>query len=150
MIKHVLIADDDPDDLDLFKEALSEVNSVLVCDAVRDGKELLAWLAHATKHPDVIFIDVNMPEMNGWECLSRVRALDKFAHIPIVVYSTSSARKDGRKAIDLGAVCFFEKPTRYGLIKDFLQVLLTFDSVDKSSIQNAVKEKKLSTLNLVV
>ena len=126
MIKRFLIADDDPDDVDLFLEALSEIDTSITCASMKDGKELLNTLAHPkTESPDVIFLDINMPEMNGWECLQQLKRNSRAKDIPVIIYSTSNHSKDKEDTIMLGAAEFLHKPNQFDLLITSLKNILS-------------------------
>ncbi len=72
MTKRFLLADDDTDDRELFREALAKIDSPIICYCASDGKEVLAKLNNKDfLLPDIIFLNVNMLGMNGWECLTK-------------------------------------------------------------------------------
>ena len=119
MNKRFLVIDDDTDDRELFTEALASVDPVIVCDQATDGAEALKWLTtKEIDRPDIIFLDINMPVMDGWQFLKRLKKEDAYKHIPVIVYTTSSNLKDKRIADDLGALCFITKPDAFGRLKD--------------------------------
>jgi CheY-like chemotaxis protein len=125
MNKRFLVIDDDTDDRELFTEALASVDPVIVCDQATDGAEALKWLTtNAIDQPDIIFLDINMPVMNGWQFLTRLKKDDVYKHIPVIVYSTSSTLKDKRIADDLGALCFITKPHAFGRLKRMLGIVV--------------------------
>jgi CheY-like chemotaxis protein len=145
MVKRFLIADDDPDDVDLFLEALSEIDTSIVCSSMKDGKELLDTLVHQqTESPDVIFLDINMPEMNGWECLQQLKHNHHATDIPVIMYSTSSAQKDVQKAIESGALAFYEKPSNFSQLKEFLDVIAKSQSLEKEVIASQLRSRSKS------
>ena len=68
------LVDDDADDVSIFKEILREVNPSIALVSAADGQEALKFLKHQQdNYPDVIFLDLNMPRMNGKECLSELK-----------------------------------------------------------------------------
>jgi CheY-like chemotaxis protein len=118
------LADDDIDDVKLFCEALCEVDASIICFTVHDGKELLDLLDNSeVPKPDIIFLDVNMPRMNGWECLEKLRQNEAYDNIPVLIYSTSSSQENADLALDLGALCFFSKPYEFSELKKVLEVI---------------------------
>jgi len=126
MNKRFLVIDDDSDDRELFSEALASVDPVIVCDQATDGAEALRRLSmHENDAPDIIFLDINMPVMNGWQFLMRLKSEDKYKHIPVIVYTTSSNVKDKMIADNLGALCFITKPHAFGRLKNMLGVVVT-------------------------
>ena len=125
MNKRFLVIDDDMDDRELFTEALALVDPVIVCDQAADGAEALKRLtAKEIDRPDIIFLDINMPVMDGWQFLKRLKKDEVYRHIPVIVYSTSSTVKDRRIADDLGALCFITKPHAFGSLKNMLGVVV--------------------------
>jgi CheY-like chemotaxis protein len=101
----ILYADDDLDDRMLFIEAFSEIRPSVLCITVCDGKQLLRSLRKVHELPDVIFLDINMPVMDGRECLIRLKRNRRLRTIPVVIYSTTSLR--------LGASSFIQKALSY-------------------------------------
>lgn len=126
IVKRILLADDDDDDISLFSEALTLVDSSIQCEFAVHGEDALTILTTGSnKKPDVIILDLNMPVMNGLECLQILKE-DKFLkEIPVVMYSTSSNQEDREKAFDLGAFCFITKPDQFKVLKSMLLVLVT-------------------------
>jgi CheY-like chemotaxis protein len=130
LIRNFFLADDDRDDTDLFGEALRKIDTRIVFRSAANGKELIEQL-HVTKEkPEIIFLDINMPELDGWESLKTLKRNENLREIPVVMYSTSSAFLDGNRAIKEGAVCYLEKPFSFVKLKEFLQEL-TFSSKDE-------------------
>jgi CheY-like chemotaxis protein len=123
VIKKFLLADDDQDDTDLFLEALKNIDDSIELSAARNGAEALKKLNKHLPVPEIIFLDINMPEMNGWDCLMNIKQSDRFKDIPVVMFSTSSTSINGKKAIQSGAVGYLEKPTSFLKLKDFLEQL---------------------------
>jgi two-component system response regulator len=114
-IPNILLADDDPDDALLTREALTElgVQGQLIC--VKDGAELMEYLednqggdAGGTR-PDLILLDLNMPRMNGREALVKIKADERFRKIPVVVLSTSRSERDIGSVYDLGGNAYVTK-----------------------------------------
>ena len=125
MNKRFLVIDDDTDDRELFTEALASVDPVIVCDQATDGAEALKRLiTKEIDRPDIIFLDINMPVMDGWQFLTRLKEEEAYKHIPVIVYTTSSNMKDKRIADDLGALCFITKPHAFGRLKNMLGIVV--------------------------
>ena len=119
-----LLADDDADDADMFCEALMRVGPEMQCQTVDNGKSLFELLSATQFYkPDVIFLDINMPIINGWECLKGLKEDARCNDIPAIMYSTSSARKDVEKAYKLGASLFLTKPEDFGELCQILKVV---------------------------
>jgi CheY-like chemotaxis protein len=86
----ILLADDDRDDRFFFQKALDSLSFPTQLTTVEDGEKLMHYLEkHATKLPDVLFLDLNMPRKNGSECLAEIKGHEKLRDLPVVIYSTS-------------------------------------------------------------
>ncbi|NYA69722.1 response regulator [Flavobacterium sp. MAH-1] len=124
--RNILLSDDDNDDCSLFLEALEEVK----CDAdvtiARDGVTLMQALdASADEKPEVIFLDLNMPRKNGFECLHEIRKSLVFGQIPIVIYTTSNSSDIIEKVYEEGANLYMTKPSSFSLLKKTLAYVLS-------------------------
>ena len=114
------MADDDPDDRVLMKEALEENMLPSVLHFVEDGKELLDYLKKRGKfalaetfHPGLILLDLNMPKVDGREALRLIKSDPQLRRIPVVVLTTSRAQEDIFKTYDLGVNSFICKPVSF-------------------------------------
>lgn len=120
--KFFLLADDDRDDAEIFAEALEKADSRFSFLHVEDGHQVLAFLSDTrNRRPDLIFLDLNMPEMNGWQCLAKLKNDMYFKDIPVIIYSTSSHPRDREIAHHLGAATFFTKPSEFTLLIEKLR-----------------------------
>ena len=128
---NILLADDDEDDRDLFKEAVGEVKSNANVTAVNDGDELMSILADPKQTPpDIIFLDINMPCKNGQECLREIRQNKKLKEIPVVIYSTSARQDLVDEAYKNGANFYVQKPDSYTGIKEIAKKILSLKKSD--------------------
>jgi CheY-like chemotaxis protein len=124
MKRTFLLADDDPDDVDMFRDALLIIDPSIVFYHVHDGRGILEKLDDKNlEKPDIIFLDINMPIMNGWECLAQLEQHELYSNIPVIIYSTAFHHKEVQKAIDMGAVCFFTKPTEFSQLITNLRLI---------------------------
>ncbi len=113
-IELLFLIDDDPDDQHVFAEALSEVDRSISLITASNGLEALTMLKNGLPSlPDLIFLDLNMPKMNGKQFLKEIKSSSEFSKIPVVIYSTSSAKFDIEESFDLGAANFIVKPDSY-------------------------------------
>ena len=120
-MKQVLLIDDDRDDADLFKEALFEINSAIVFQHYEDSKAGLQLLLERQKDlPDLIFLDINMPIVSGWQCLIEFKKAEHLKHIPVIMFTTSSQTREKEIADELGAEGFITKPNEYKALKELL------------------------------
>lgn len=122
--KVIFLADDDRDDSEMFCEALSEIDNDIICRTAINGEELLIKLSEYGK-PDLIFLDLNMPIIDGWECLHHLKNDERYEDIPVVIISTSSHREEIDKAVNLGAICYLVKPNSFNELKEILADLMT-------------------------
>ncbi len=109
--KTILIVDDDPDDRFLFKRAVKNLDRGYDCVGEDDAEVALQHLMAAEQLPDFIFLDLNMPRMDGFTCLSRLKSTDRLRNIPVIIYSTSAADKDISDTRKLGASHYLVKPS---------------------------------------
>ncbi len=119
----VLYVDDDPDDRQIFQEAIAAIDAAYVCLTAQDGLAALSLLSDR-KYPDIIFLDINMPLMDGKSCLTEIRGNKNTAHIPVVMCTTSNNPDERKKCEKLGASDFFLKPVSYREMKEILASIL--------------------------
>lgn len=116
----VYLADDDEDDVYLFSEALQSVNKTVAFESVNDGQELLEKMDNGGNPPYLVFLDVNMPRMNGLEALKKIKAQGNFNDVWVVMFSTSITKENVEKAFQLGADLYIQKPTEFNSLKDVI------------------------------
>lgn len=127
----VLVADDDPDDQLLIKDAISEVRPDARVDFVSDGVELLEYLRRQGRFADriddplprLVLLDLNMPVKDGREALFEIKSDPAFWRTPIVIFSTSTAQADIRRAYQLGANSFITKPSSFDRLVEIVRVI---------------------------
>jgi CheY-like chemotaxis protein len=126
--KYIFLADDDEDDCMLFEDALKEVDDRTELRTANDGAELMNILeTRIPPAPDVIFLDLNMPKKNGFECLAEIRNSQKFKDIPVVIFSTTGEEEAINRLYDQGANYFIRKPGSYPKLKMVIQKILAID-----------------------
>jgi CheY-like chemotaxis protein len=105
------LIDDDLDDQEIFLMAMQQFDASIRCDFANDGLVAIEKLkADEVDVPDYIFIDMNMPRMNGIECLEEIKKMDHLKDVPICMFSTSADPTLVAKAEALGAIDFIVKP----------------------------------------
>jgi len=111
----ILYVEDDLDDCDLFVEAIQVVSrgSDINCVIASDGEEALAKLIDFPQNPDLIFLDINMPRMDGREFITEIKQREKLNQIPVVIYSTSISSLDMQFFNRHGVFHFFNKPANF-------------------------------------
>ena len=113
MSKIILMVDDDEDDIHLFQEALQEVNDSFQLVTANNGQEALDLVLNNKVNPDHIFLDINMPVMNGLECLEELKRKNKIPPLLVTIYTTSAKGFLGfERCLELGA-SYLIKPYSY-------------------------------------
>jgi CheY-like chemotaxis protein len=107
----VLLVDDDSDDREFFRIALEEIDSSIHLLTAASGKEALRIIHQLTVLPYLIFLDLNMPHMDGREFLKQVKANHLTKKIPVVIVTTSNHPRDIDETRNLGASDFITKPS---------------------------------------
>ncbi len=127
-IKTIFLADDDADDCMLFEDALKEVSDSASLVTANDGVELMDILKKTVPPPpDVIFLDLNMPRKNGFECLLEIRGSQRFKDIPVVIFSTSSQEDSIDRVYKAGANFYIKKPGSFPKLKTAIRKILDTD-----------------------
>lgn len=117
----ITLADDDEDDRLFFTDAFEELKINTIVNTVNNGRELLNFLNHPeTVLPNIIFLDLNMPILNGIDCLKEIKRDEKFKDIAIAIYSTSSSDQDVENTFVLGANIYIKKPSNFNDLKKIL------------------------------
>lgn len=123
----ILLIDDDEDDQYFFKEALEIINPLLQCDTAKNGKIALDKLQADTALPDIIFLDLNMPLMSGFDFLVHIKKATLLSKIPVGIFTTSNIVREQELAKELGASFFMTKPTDFKVLCEKLQQVLLAD-----------------------
>ena len=131
---NIFLADDDLDDCYVFQEVLNDLNSTCDLTIANDGQELLRLLKDGRLHlPDLIFLDLNMPIVNGYECLVEIRQKELLKHIPVIILSTSSNEKEINKLYDGGADYYVCKPPSFSSLRSMLKKIISVEWHDHRS-----------------
>lgn len=120
----ILLVDDDEDDQDIFREAVSIVKPGCELRIAHDGEHALTRLEEQAELPDYIFLDVNMPKMDGREFLAQVKSHPIYQQVPVVIYSTSNHTTEMGKYFKMGATNFITKPSEFNLLVTYLKTIL--------------------------
>jgi CheY-like chemotaxis protein len=113
MRKTVFLVDDDRDDREIFIEALAEIDDSLKCVTAENGEDAIRKLHSGVFIPNFIFLDLNMPRMNGRECLVKIKNIERLQDTPVIIYTTSSLQKEKDELVKLGASKFLTKPANF-------------------------------------
>lgn len=125
---NIALADDDEDDRMFFKDAFDELKINTVVSTHCDGEELMQYLHQPnTVLPNILFLDLNMPKKNGFECLLEIKKEIKFNNIAIAIYSTSSSEVDIENTFVHGAHIYIQKPSDFATLKKILNEVVTIN-----------------------
>lgn len=109
----VWVVDDDEDDQLFIQSAFEDTGKPIYVLPLNDGDQLLPQLATCDTLPRLILLDINMGRQNGFDTLAQLRKASTFAHLPVVMMTTSSDNADRQRSLSLGANQFLTKPTTY-------------------------------------
>lgn len=109
---NILIAEDDPDDFLLLKEAIEEVLPKFNIDHCRNGMDVIQKINERTDL-DLIFLDINIPKKTGIDCLIEIRKRQYLASTPVIIYSTSSHFEDIDRCYKNGCTLYLVKPPSF-------------------------------------
>ncbi len=124
----VYLADDDADDRLLFEEALMEISYDVILTTAKNGEQLMGILDQNTPPPPhLIFLDLNMPLKNGFECLEEIKQNKKYKNIPVVIFSTSSQKEAIDQVYNKGADYYLCKPDSFQQLKKLLHTVFAID-----------------------
>ncbi|KUJ62390.1 hypothetical protein AR687_07995 [Flavobacteriaceae bacterium CRH] len=129
----ILLTDDDEDDRDFFAEAISDLHLKYPVEFCTNGIELIKRLNDENYEiPDIIFLDLNMPILSGFETLEQIRSDSKFKDIPVIAIYSTSATNDGIKSTFLlGASAYIVKPLSFKDLKLLLKKVIETDWDEK-------------------
>ncbi|MDP1678336.1 MAG: response regulator [Bacteroidota bacterium] len=123
-LKDILLVEDNPHDVELTLEALSELNLANRVTVVQDGVEAMEYLRYEGKfkdrkqeHPAVVLLDIKMPRMDGLEVLQEIRKDEQLKKLPVVMLTSSREESDLKKSYDSGTNAFVVKPVDF---KEFI------------------------------
>lgn len=127
----ILMADDDPDDRQLTKEAFEEARLANDLRFVEDGVELLDYLHRRGKYadprtspwPGIILLDLNMPRKDGREALQELKQDPRFRAIRVIILTTSKAEEDILRTYNLSAASYITKPVTFESLVDVVRTI---------------------------
>lgn len=135
---NILLADDDIDDCHFFKAALEALPQTTKLTVVHDGDALMNHLTENTERlPHVLFLDINMPRKNGFECLSEIKNNETLKDLPVVMFSTSAAQDKINILFKNGADVYVRKPS------DFAQLVQIIHHALPMAAENIFSNGKL-------
>ena len=127
---NILLVEDDKDDIQFFKEAVMKLESVSEITVARDCEELFTQI-ETSREFDVIFLDINLPMMDGKQCLKHIKATDRYKDVPIIMFTGSSAETDINEAYANGAHYHVVKPYAHSNYVASLKIVLSHNWKEK-------------------
>ena len=145
----LLLADDDTDDCFLFREALNEISANTILTIASDGAELMDLLTSDAVLPAAVFLDLNMPRKNGFECLREIKQNEKLKALPVIIYSTSFDKDVIKLLYNQGALCYIRKPADFLKITEVIEYALQLIS-QTNKPANLNRQLYTSSLNTII
>lgn len=127
---HILLAEDDDDDRLLFLDVLKELPSAFQLTTARNGEHLMDLLNTLPRLPNLVFLDLNMPRKNGFECLEEIKKDSRFRRLPVIIFSTTSQPSTVSRVYKCGASLYIRKPSDFAKLKQAIQHVLEIDWED--------------------
>ena len=122
---HVMIAEDDDDDFYIFSVAVEEMSITIVLTRAKNGDILIRLLND--KVPDILFLDLMLPGMDGRQCLKEIRANHRYDALPVIMYTSLNYMKEIEFCYREGANLYVVKPTGFADLKAILERILLID-----------------------
>jgi len=123
--KKCFFIDDDEDDRDFFCAAMQTIDPKMECLFAKDGTDAMEQLNNTSIIPDYIFIDMNMPLMDGKQCLAAIKKIDRLKEVAVYIYSTSGSPRLIEEILNMGANEFLIKPTSMQALEHLLKEIVT-------------------------
>lgn len=142
-MKIIFLAEDDADDRMFFEDALKEVIIQTQLTLSNNGLELMNNLETQPPPPHVIFLDLNMPFKDGFQCLQEIRNNPRLKDIYVVIFSTTASDDAVNKTYQLGANCYICKPPSFPLLVKTIEKVLT---LEMGQVPQPSKENYLLTI----
>ncbi|WP_178989357.1 response regulator [Winogradskyella schleiferi] len=124
MNPNLLLVDDDEDDRMFFQEAIKEIDRGIHFVSLKNGHEALNYLEACASLPDAIFLDINMPIVDGYKCLKQLRSNTNYDGIVVFMYSTSYIPETAIKLQNAGADFYIRKPISFNELKQLIEKAL--------------------------
>jgi len=132
MNKYILLIDDDEEELEIFSEALNEIKKPMSCIQSRSGASAISLLSYLML--DYIFLDLNMPEMDGLKCLDEIKKTKEPYNVPVILYSHTITDETYKRAFEAGAAACIKKPATVHTLAEILQEIFSIDVPLKNAL----------------
>lgn len=126
-ILNLFLAEDDSEDIEIITEILLSIVPGSRISVAKNGEQFMDLLRSATELPSLVFLDLNMPIKNGFECLREIKCSNKWNGIKTVILSTSNQAAQMKTVYDMGADLYLVKPASYSAFTHSLTRCLTMD-----------------------
>jgi len=141
----ILLCDDDSDDCYFFSEALDRLPNSTQLTTVHNGEQLMQLLTKETNElPDVLFLDLNMPRKNGFECLLELKLNETLKQLPVIIFSTSFEQEVVNQLHKNGAQYYIRKPTEFSQLQKLIQLALNL--MEQENISQPTRENFVLTM----
>lgn len=135
--KSIFYVDDDQDDREFFQDAVNRLGQKVVLFHLAD--DMLDAISSSPPMPSIVFLDLNMPNKNGFEVLQQIKSSENVNHLPVVIYSTATDSKTVDECRKLGASLYIRKPSSLPALQQVLRQVLAIDfSTFKAGVKNFV------------
>ena len=143
--KCILLIEDNKHDQFFFNQAIQQIEYASMYHVANNGREALDILDRSKALPDIIFTDINMPVMDGVECLSEIVKTPKIKDIPVVVLSSDTSKIE--ILTEMGVKVFIEKPADSRILKTLIEYVLSMEFMIKGCMSKVKLQKILSSSN---
>lgn len=126
----ILYVDDDPEDIEIFRDAVVAVDSTVRYITCTNANDALNFLDTADTLPDYLILDMNMPGMDGKLCLHEIRKNEQLRDLSVIVYSTNSFPKDIEEIESLNAT-FIKKANSFNDLCDMIRNLISDNRTER-------------------
>jgi DNA-binding NtrC family response regulator len=140
--KSIFLADDDIDDCFLFEDALREVSLSTHLSITHDGVELMQLLNSTENLPSTVFLDLNMPRKNGFQCLAEIKQSEKLMFLDVAILSTSLPEDMADQLFKSGAKYCIRKPSDFNHLKGLIDQVLSEQMKDLDTTLPEIDETK--------
>lgn len=120
----MLLVEDDPDDVELMRQALDDNGISYLIEVVNHGDRVIPHLDLCKKFPDIIILDLNLPKLHGREVLKKLKASDSFSGIPVAILTTTSSQSERENCLKMGAEAFITKPSSVAGFNEMVATIL--------------------------
>jgi CheY-like chemotaxis protein len=122
---HILLAEDDEDDILFFREAINSLSLSCELIVVNNGEHAVNYFSESNHLPDFVFLDINMPKLNGIEALKAIKMIHPSNDVHVVMLSTSMSDPMVEQSYRFGASMYIQKPTNFNDLKEYIFYCLT-------------------------